>query len=169
MENIIGFFGGDSQVGTTMTAWSFAERLSGNNKKVLFLFGSGENDQAYFSAESGSSMDDLKAQLRSGWVERDDLFSLLAKRKNLWILPGTKDSLGADYFPENTFEVLLSNVLKDFDYVVIDGGHNVRLGVTISALNVCDCRYFLITQQAKTLHRFLQCKKNLLAPLGLNG
>ena len=41
MKKIIGFFGGDNQVGTTMIAQSFAEVLQQRGNKVLYLMGSG--------------------------------------------------------------------------------------------------------------------------------
>lgn len=169
MEDVIGFFGGDSQTGTTMIAWSFAERLSEGRKKVLFLLGSGNEDHLYLAAENFHSMDDLKAMIRSGRVEKEDLFQSMDKRKKLWVLPGTKNSLSAEYFLENTFQILLENVKEAFDYVVIDGGSNLRLGLTISALNVSSIRFFVITQQAKTLRRFIRNRERLLQPLGMNG
>ena len=42
MEKVIGFFGGDHQVGATMVAQSFAEVLQQRGKKVLYLMGSGK-------------------------------------------------------------------------------------------------------------------------------
>ncbi len=169
MATIIGFFGGDSQVGTTMVAWSFAERLAEKGERVLLIFGSGSDDQAVIRADSGHSIDDLKASLRSGRLEREELFQSLEKKKDLWFLPGTKNSLTAEYFLENTYQVLFDGTLAAFDYVVIDGGSNVQLGLTISALQACSHRYFVLTQQAKAVHRFLQCRQHLLEPLELDG
>lgn len=169
MEHIIGFFGGDSQTGTTMMAWSFAERLADQGRKVLLVFGSGNDDQVFVLGKNGKSLDALKASIRSGQIEREDLFSCFEQRKQLWILPGTKNSLTAEYFLENTFQILLEKIEGDFEAVVIDGGSDFRLGLTISALNACTQRYFVLTQEAKCLHRYLQNKKRLLEPLGLEG
>ena len=169
MKEIIGFFGGDHQTGTTMTAWSFAERLSEQGQKVLLILGSGSDDQALLPLDGGHSIDELKAGIRSGFVERDDLMQCLEKRKALWILPGIRNRLTAGQFMENTFEILLEDVQHDFDYIVIDGGSDVRLGLTVSALNVCTIRYFVVTQQPKVIHRYLQCRQQFLEPLGLEG
>ncbi|MBR3756216.1 MAG: hypothetical protein IKK48_03810 [Firmicutes bacterium] len=169
MEKVVGFFGGDHQTGTTMIAWSFAERLSETGRRVLLLFCSGSNDQSFIAGENGQSIDNLKAALRSGRVEREDLFQCLEKRKGLWILPGTKNSLAAGYFLENTLQILLEGVDDTFDIVVVDGGSDLRLGLTISALNVCCYRYFVVTQQAKCIHRYLQKREYLLGPFGLDG
>lgn len=169
MEEVIGFFGGDSQTGTTMITWSFAERLSDCGKKVLLLLGSGNEDRFYDAEETDHSIDNLKAMIRSGRVEKDDLFQYIERRKNLWILPGTKNSLSVEYFPGNTFQILLENIKDVFDFVVIDGGSNLRLGLTISALDVSDTRFFVVTQQAKTMHRYIRNQERLLQPLGMMG
>lgn len=169
MERIIGFFGGDSQTGTTMLAWSFAERLSEKGRRVLLVFGSGKDDRFFFDEGTERSIDDLKAALRSGRVEREDVFACMEKRKAMWILPGTKNSLLAEYFLENTFQILLEEIEADFDEVVIDGGSDLRLGLTISALHACSHRCFVVTQQLKCLHRYVQNRGRLLNPLGLDG
>lgn len=167
MKEIIGFFGGDSQVGTTMIAWSFAERLSEQGQRVLLVFGSGCDDQALLPLEGVHSIDELKAGIRSGCVERDDLLQCLVKRKSLWVLPGIKNRLAAGQFLENTFEILMAGIKGDFDYVVIDGGSDVRIGLTVSALNTCTSRYFVVTQQPKVIHRYLRCRQQFLEPLAL--
>lgn len=169
MEHVIGFFGGDHQTGTTMIAWSFAERLAGKGGRVLLILGSGKDDQSFVSAENGHCIDDLKAALRSGRVEKEDLFQCMEKRKELWILIGTKNSLSAEYFLENTFQILLEGIGDAFDTIVIDGGSDLRLGLTISALHVCSHRYFVVTQQPKCLHRYLENRNRFLQPLGLHG
>ncbi|MBR4019775.1 MAG: hypothetical protein IKI99_00515 [Firmicutes bacterium] len=169
MKDIIGFFGGDSQAGTTMIAWSFAEKLSEKEQRVLLVFGSGGDDQAVMPAESGHSIDALKASMRSGRVEREELMQCLEKKKQLWILPGIQNGLAAGQFLEDTFEILLKSIEEDFDYVVIDGGSDIRLGLTVSALNISTCRYYVVTQQSKTLHRYLRCRQQFLEPLGLRG
>lgn len=169
MEHVIGFFGGDSHTGTTIIAWSFAERLSAHGKRVLLIFGSGNDDRILLSGDNGQSIDNLKAMVRSGRVERDDVLASTIKRNRLVILPGIKNILGTDYFLENTFQMLLASLDGEFDAVVIDGGSDPRLGLTISALHASRDRYFVVTQEAKALHRYLQKQKQLLAPFGLEG
>lgn len=169
MVDVIGFFGGDHQMGTTMVAWSFGESLAEQGKRVLFILGSGNNDEGILRHQQGYCIDDLKASLRTGYLEKEELMQILDKRKNLWILPGIKNSLTAFHFPENTFEILLDTVEDTFDVIVIDGGSNLHMGLTVSALNVCTQRYFLVTQQPKSIHRFVQCKTQFYEPLGIGG
>ncbi len=169
MEKIIGFFGGDSQVGTTMIAQSVAELLKERGKKVLFILGSGKYGDEFVNIGIRHSLDDLKAGIRSGKVPAEDLLQTLEEVRGMWVLPSVRSPLTAKYFPENTYEILLASAGETFDYIVIDGGDNANLGLMISALNTADERFFITTQQAKAVRRFLLLQKNVLEPLKLKG
>ena len=116
MEKVIGFFGGDHQVGATMVAQSFAEVLQQRGKKVLYLMGSGKFGEEFLPLSGKHSIDDLKASVRSGRVTAEDFYQNLEQIRGLWVLPGVRNQLTAGYFTENTFEVLLSEVSEDFEY-----------------------------------------------------
>ena len=165
MEKVLGFFGGDHQVGATMVAQSFAEVLQQRGKKVLYLMGSGKFGEEFLPLSGKHSIDDLKASVRSGRVTAEDFYQNLEQIRGLWVLPGVRNQLTAGYFTENTFEVLLSEVSEDFDYVVIDGGSDANLGITISALNTADHRFFVTTQQSKSIRRMILLQKNIVQPL----
>ncbi len=169
MENVIGFFGGDSQVGTTMIAQSVAECLSRKNKRVLLVCGSGKLGDGFMSLSGKHSLDDLKASVISGRIGEEDLMQNVEEFRGLWVLPAVKNPLTAKYFPENTYQILLAAVNEQFDYVLIDGGDDVNLGLTVSAMNSCRERFFVITQQNKALQRYAQLRKDVLVPLGLSG
>lgn len=165
MKKVIGFFGGDHQVGATMVAQSFAEVLHQRGKNVLYLMGSGSFGEEFLPLSGKHSIDDLKASVRSGRVTAEDFYQNLEQVRGLWVLPGVRNQLTAGYFTENTFEVLLSEVGEDFDYVVIDGGSDANLGITISALNTADHRFFVTTQQTKSIRRMILLQKNIVQPL----
>lgn len=169
MKKIIGFFGGDSQCGTTMLAQSSAELLRERNQKVLLILGSGKCGNEFLNIGSRHSIDDLKAEVRSGKVPEEDFRQALEEVKGIWVLPAVRNSLNAKYFPENTYEVMLKSLQNDFDYVVIDGGDNANIGLTISALNVADERFFVTTQQSKSVSRLILLQKNILTPLSFDG
>ena len=169
MKKIIGFFGGDNQVVTTMIAQSFAEVLQQRGNKVLYLMGSGKFGEEFLPLSSRHSIDDLKASIRSGKVTAEDMYQNLEEVRGLWVLPGVRNQLAAGYFTENTFEVLLSEIGDDFDYTVIDGGSDANLGITISALNTADHRFFMTTQQSKSIRRLILLQKNIVQPLGKGG
>jgi len=169
VKKIIGFFGGDSQVGTTMIAQSLAEFLADHGCKVLLILGSGNYGDTYLKNNPTNSIDDLKADIRSGKVDTEELMQSLQQKKTLWILPGVRNPLTAKYFPENTYDVLLETGKSRFDYVIIDGGWDYQLGITISALTYCDSRFFVITQQAKSLARYGFYQQQIFGPLGIEG
>lgn len=169
MHKVIGFFGGDSQVGTTMLAQSFAEILGRRGRRVLLILGSGKFGEGFFHQDDRHSLDDLKAAVRSGKVEKEDLLQSIEKIRHVFFLPSVRNPLTAKYFPENTYEVMLASVGEEFDYVVIDGGDDANQGLMISALNISDKCFFITTQQPKSLHRFLLLQKNILEPLDIQG
>ncbi len=165
MKRKIGFFGGDGQTGTSVVSLSFGILLAERGKKVLYISGSGNCGDCFFRSETGGSLDDLKAAVRSGSVQKEELMQFLDQKGNLWVLPGVRNPLTVSRFPENTYETLLKSVEDEFDYMVIDGGSDLRRALTVSALNYCEDRYFVITQQAKTVGRFVQWQKQVLRPL----
>ena len=169
MKKVVGFFGGDAQVGTSMIAQSFAEMLASRGKKVLLVLGSGKYGDTAFLTGSEHSLDDVKAAIRSGNIEREELLQNLEKKKGVWVIPGVRNPFLTKYFPENSCQVLLEPVKDDFDYAVIDGGCDYHLGLVISALNVSDCRFYITTQQAKSIARFGFCQKQIFRPLNLPG
>ncbi len=169
MKKIIGFFGGDGQVGTTMAAQSLAELLQQRGQRVLYIMGSGKFGDEFLNLEGRHSIDDLKAAVRSGRVSGEELFQNLEEIKGLWVLPAVRNPLTARYFPENTYEVLLAGVFDEFDYVVIDSGCDAELGLFISAVNTADYRFFVTTQQSKSLRRLVLLMKNVMQPLQKEG
>ena len=169
MKKVIGFFGGDSQVGTTMIAQSMAELLQQRGQRVLYIMGSGKFGDEFFSLEGRHSIDDLKAGVRSGRVTLEDLFQNLEECRGLWVLPAVRNPLTARYFTENTYEILLAEAASEFDYTVIDGGCDAALGMTIAAMNTSDHRFFVTTQQSKSIRRLVLQQKNVVQPLKLQG
>lgn len=169
MKKIIGIFGGDSQVGTTMVSQSIAECLKNCGKQVLFIKGSGKYGEEFMNGEERYSIDDIKANIISGKVTYEDLEQVTTESKGIYVIPSVRNPFTSKYYPENTYEVMLASVTDEFDYIVIDAGNDANLGLMISALNVSDSRYFVTTQQSKVIHRLMQMKKNIMQPLGLEG
>lgn len=169
MKKIIGFFGGDSQVGTTMISQSIAECLKTCGKQVLLIKGSGKYGEEFMNGDGRYSLDDIKANIISGKVSYEDMEQVIIESKGLFVISSVRNPFTSKYYPENTYEVMLASVADEFDYIVIDAGNDANLGLMISALNVSDSRYFVTTQQSKAIHRLIQMKKNITQPLGLDG
>lgn len=168
MKKIVGFFGADSQVGTTMTALATAESLRNAGYKILFISGSGKLGGEFISGEGGS-IDDIKAGVSSGRVTAEDLVQTIEEIKGLHIIRTVRNTYTAKYFPENTFQVMLEGLHDKYDYVIIDGGENANIGLMISALVVSSHRYFVTTQQRKSAERFAEFRNSVAEPLGIDG
>ena len=152
MKKIIGFFGGDSQVGTTMISQSIAECLKTCGKQVLLIKGSGKYGEEFMNGDGRYSLDDIKANIISGKVSYEDMEQVIIESKGLFVISSVRNPFTSKYYPENTYEVMLASVADEFDYIVIDAGNDANLGLMISALNVSDSRYFVTTQQSKAIH-----------------
>lgn len=169
MCKVISFIGGDSGTGTTMVAQSFSKVLAQRGKKTLVVSGSGKTGDEYLGGCRNSSIDDIKADIKSGHVHKEDVYQCLIEEDMLFYIPPVRNCFTARYYPENTFEILLDELYDDFDYIVIDGGDNVNSALTISSINVADDRFFVITQQQKSISRFAEMKHSVLVPLKLDG
>lgn len=169
MKRILGFFGGDSQAGTTMLARSVAESLQERKKRVLLIMGSGKYGEEFSGIGQRHSIDDLKAGIISGRVTYEDIQQSVEEVRGIYVLPGVRNPLTAKYFPENTYEVMLSAVEEQFDYVILDGGDDANLGLMISGLNMSEHRFFVTTQQSKSIRRLELLRKNITEPLGIEG
>ena len=168
MAEMITFLGGDSRVGCSMLVHAAAEALTAQKKKVLVIGASGKFGDDFFQNREKKSVDDLRANLISGNLEEEELREVLVKEKDYWILPDVRDPVAAAYYPENCWDPL-RHLTGDFDHVLFDAGSDVRLGTVISALTMAEERYFVVTQQEKTVNRFRCASEKVLKPLGLTG
>lgn len=169
MGEIISFFGGDNQVGTTMVSQSLAQRLKQTGKKVLYIQCSGKCAEGFFSPSLTKGLDDIKADILTGQINIEEINHVIEKRKGLSIIGSVKNSYSAKYFPDNTMEIVLKEICNEYDYIVLDAGSSIDLGLGISALSIADKRYYVLTQQRKTIERFSFTQMNFLNPLKFNG
>lgn len=168
MRKVIVFFGGDSQVGTSMIARSLAEELANRGGKVLFVLSSGKLDKE-IKSQNSASIDNLKAGICSQSLKESDINMNIVHVGNLDFIPGVKNPYMVKYFPENTINVLSQNLKEKYDFMIIDGGDNPDIGLNISALVDSDDVYFVVTQREKTLRRFNYIRENVLNPLDVTG
>ncbi len=169
MTEVISFFGGDSQVGTTMISQAVAQKLTKTGKSVLLIQCSGKSAEGFFSPELIKGLDSIKADILTGQINIEEINQVIEIRKGLKVIGTVKNSYGAKYFPANTLEIILKEIRDDYEYIVLDGGSCIDLGLGISSLNVADKRYYLVTQQRKSLERFCFMQMKFLIPLNLDG
>ena len=165
---VIGFFSGSGETGTTMTALSFAEELAETGRRTLFIYGSGKKGNLYSTVENMKGLDCIRAELLCGVPEREEIEEILNKQGKLYIIGGTDSSYEARLFPLETFEGILPVLeMLGFEFVIIDGGNRFELAMTVSAINVSDEIFFVLTQQMKSVLRFKDTDEKVLRPLGL--
>ena len=152
MGRITAFLGGDSQVGTTMTALSYGEMLAARGEKTLLICGSGKIGDPFFLNREHHSIDDLRAYLLNGHLAAADLQQVLCRDKNLWILPDVRDSITAAKYDEKTMQ-RICEAAGTYDHIVLDLGDRIDLGLVVSGIEAADRHYLVVTQQEKVLGR----------------
>ena len=165
MGRITAFLGGDSQVGTTMTALSYGEMLAARGEKTLLICGSGKIGDPFFLNREHHSIDDLRAYLLNGHLAAADLQQVLCRDKNLWILPDVRDSITAAKYDEKTMQ-RICEAAGTYDHIVLDLGDRIDLGLVVSGIEAADRHYLVVTQQEKVLGRCPYLRDRVLQPLG---
>lgn len=168
MSRIIVFFGGDSKTGVTMVSRSVAECLGRQRSRVLLLECGGKLEGPFYG-NNLKGIDSLKADILSGKASYDDIRQAVEDKKDYSVIRGVRNPYGAKYFPENTIDLICAAAGKDHRHIVIDGGSDIDLGLSVSALNRADRRYYILTQQRNVIARYLYLQKEVLSPLGLTG
>ena len=166
-SNIITFFGADSKVGTSMIAQSVAEKLSENQEiKVLLAILDGSPGMDYIQKyEASLSIDTVRAKVVNHILSDNELIDACTESDNLYILQGTQSLLYRKYYHPEHIEALLLQLANIFDIVVVDGGSNVELGMTIGALNSSRHKFLIVTQQSTCLRHYKQIKSQILSEL----
>ena len=154
MSRTIVFYGGDTQVGTTMTALAAAESLAKSGQRVLFLNLSGVPGDAYLPFGAPVSVDDLRAGLLDESLSEAEFRQTLISCRGVDVLPGVRNWQSSRVFPKTSVEAILTIADKEWDYVIADGGCGVSEGLGIQAVRCFDLRIVVVTQQEKTLDRY---------------
>ncbi|HKM28128.1 MAG TPA: hypothetical protein VJY37_00435 [Anaerovoracaceae bacterium] len=169
MERVFVFFGGDTQVGTTMIAQSVAEVLGKMGKSVLLVLAGSEYGTDYINANLDMSLDDIKSNIASNQLRVEDVKGIMYEHNDVMVLPGIKNITTIKYYSTDDMAILLSPLEKAYDYIIVDAGSNIQFGLTVSALKHAGRRYYVVTQQEKCLRRFKNLYETVLNPLGYCG
>lgn len=169
MERVFVFFGGDTQVGTTMIAQSVAEVLGKMGKSVLLVLAGSEYGTDYINANLDMSLDDIKSNIASNQLRVEDVKGIMYEHNDVMVLPGIKNITTIKYYSTDDMAILLSPLEKSYDCIIVDAGSNIQFGLTVSALKHAGRRYYVVTQQEKCLRRFKNLYETVLNPLGYGG
>ncbi len=168
MNNIITFFGGDSQVGTSMISQSVGEILVKNNSKVLLILASCQYGNDYIKENIELSLDDIKFDNNAASMVRE-VEKIVYGYNNLDIMQGSNNLIAMRYYGEIELQKIIESVRNKYDFLLIDGGHNVQFGLTMASLKLSSMKYFVITQHEKSMRRFIYVRDTILNPLDYKG
>lgn len=165
MAKIITFFGGDSQVGTTLLAASVVQSLTSRKKKTILILGSTEVNEDIFRSSAGTNLDSL---LRQTKYSKEDVASCICKTELFDMIDGSSDTLSKQFYPVDIMKNITPILAREYEYIIIDGGHDATLPVPTSALITADRRYYVLTGNQKCITRFSKIYTDIIKGLDLN-
>ena len=152
MKGNITFYGGDSQVGTTMVALAAAEMLVRKCCSVLFISASQNPGNPFIQKNTPASLDDLRPVLRDGTLEETELRQCLVTSRGVDILPGVRSWQSSKAYGPDALLKIRQWAGERYDYVIADGGSSLE-GLSAAALQGSSLACIVITQQEKSLDR----------------
>lgn len=163
MKKVLTFIGADSKVGTTMVAQSVAETLVKNKQKVLLVLASGEFGDDFISNETIGCIDELKG---ASVLTTEEALKLINVTKNgLSYVGGSRNIVEIKQFNPNVIDILIGAVYKEFDYIVIDGGHDLQMPLPIGSIIYTDELYYVFAPNEKAVKRFGYFKDMIISQI----
>lgn len=170
MSKIITFFGGDTQVGTTMIAQSVAEILANKyDKKVLLILASSNIGIDYMNKETDKNFDDIRLNLFENTLTKAEVQDTICTYGKIDFIPPITDTTTIKYYSINTINTIRNLMEDDYELFIVDGGSNLNNPLSISSLKDADERYYVVTQSYKCLNRYLYINRKILSPLNYTG
>ena len=153
MKEVITFFGADAKVGTTMLAQSFAELLAGKKARILLIFASQEMHDSFLNlSENDCNTIDSLRDIEN--LKREDIDAIIMKNGNYDYIGGIKSPFKLRCFKPTLIGEIIEIIGIDYDYVIIDGGHNYQYPLPISSLLCATRRFFVLDQSPRSVSRF---------------
>ena len=152
-KKIITFFGAEAKVGTTMIAQSFAEGLAAKKQKVLFICASGESHDIYIGDQQlnkPSSIDGLRG-LED--ITKRDVQNVIASNGKFDIIGGVRALLQAKYFDVKVISKIIDHTYPEYDFIIIDGGHDFQMPLPATSLLNATKRYFVVNGTKRSFDR----------------
>lgn len=164
------FYGAAAKCGVTMLVQSLAECLAkqDRSKKVLLLQLSGNSGTQYSTATFSYGLDDLRVKLSSKVLSEAEFLGTCAISENLYTLQGTQNLMERKKYQPEDVNTLLELAKSTFDFVLVDGGSSVDLGLNIGALLYADQTVLITTQNKGNLREYLQKNSQVLKQLQIS-
>jgi len=164
MAKVITLFGGDSQTGTTLLSGSLSQALK-QKGSTLFIMASSEISEGYFT---DTRRNDLGYLLRLKSIRPVDIKNCIVSLPEFDLILGISDPLKKQFFDGEMLSKLIELLGKDYEYIVIDGGHDITLPLCVSSLVSADLRLYILTGTEKCISRFRVSYGTVIEGLGLN-
>ena len=149
-DNIILFYGCDTQVGTTMMALSAAELLAEEGKKVIYISAGPVPGNPFLENEPAGAAVDLWDRS----PKEKEIRQLLTEQRGVDILQGVRSWINSG----STMKGLLKEICREcslfWDYVIVDGGSSGEVSMGQEALSFAGKIFLVLTQQEKSLQRW---------------
>lgn len=165
MAKVITFFGTDAKTGTSLISASMAQFLAKQEKQVLLINASSELGNDYVKGEMPGCLDDLK---QLSLIREEDVNMVTGKCGNISYISGVSNILEIRKYSTSTLIDLIGAISRSYDFIIIDGGYNIQYPLPVASLSAAGQRYYVITQNAKTVHRFRTVKDTVLNAMGMS-
>lgn len=159
MEKLIGFLGGDSQVGVTMLAQATVEYLRRQGMRALFITaGPGDGDD-YTNGHLSMDMEEIYPYLETGSVTETDTDRLFPADRHVDILHVAEH----DDFGKAELQIVYQEFAGQYDWIIVDCGWAMQTGFARTVVRTCHLLFVVITQQEKCMRRFGRRQAGLLS------
>ncbi len=155
MENVILFYGCDSQVGTTMTAFSAAELLAEKGKKVLYISAGPIPGNPFTESEPAGTVTDLWGNSAG----EEEILQLVTEHRGMDILQGVRSWMNSGSAMNGLLEEICRTCSRIWEYVIVDGGSSGEISMGREALAFAETVFLVLTQQEKSLYRWKMRKE----------
>lgn len=166
---VITFFGAEAKVGVTMIAQSVAEELVQRGKRVLLVFASSEMFDCYIQGAEAvkTGIDDL---IDIEDISEADIRHVISKQGELSYIKGIMRPLRIKRLlnPGGFFMKLIALTERDFDYMIIDGGHNYQYPLPVGSLLAAEKCFFVLSPKARAFSRFRVLSEILIMTISDN-
>ena len=149
-DNLILFYGCDTQVGTTMLALSAAELLAEEGKKVLYISAGPVPGIAFLENEPAGAAADLWGRE----PEESEIRQLLTEQHGVDILQGVRSWMNSGSDMKGLIHEICRLCGRLWDYVIADGGSSGDASMGSEILGSAGKIFLVLTQQEKSLQRW---------------
>ncbi|AQQ55351.1 P-loop NTPase family protein [Planococcus lenghuensis] len=170
-NTVVTFFSSNGNTGLTNTVFSVGQAIAKRtHAKVGVLCLSGLDDSTDYFTDPPAYLDTLKPRLAGKMLGDDaDFLSRFKEVEDgqLFILAGNSSRRLDRVYTVSEIGYLIERAKEVFDIVLIDAGSQLDNAQSVQAIYAADFRYAVLTQQPKSIKRYLQLQGDILSALSI--